>query len=188
MTIIRSRDMNDHANEPCLCKRRDFLKSSLLAAATAVGGSLIPECADAALPPGNRPEFAVTHFLKSMNCSQAVFETYAPLYGLDETIARKIGTPFAGGMGVGSECGAITGALLVIGLKNGLSHKKTFAAVEHLQKEFKARHGSTSCSQLLGVDMATPAGIKKAEKAGYFTSRCPQYVRTAADILEKILA
>jgi len=172
----------------CICKRRDFIRITLLAAAAASGGNFLVGESHAALPPGNRPDRAVAHFMKSMNCSQAIFETYAPLFGLDEATARKIGTPFAGGMGTGSECGAVTGALLVIGLRNGNSHKKTFAAVDALMKQFKTAHGATGCSQLLGVDMGTPAGIKKAEKAGYFTSRCPQYVRTAADILEKILA
>lgn len=169
------------------CKRRDFLKSALLAAAAASGVGL-PAKAEAAMPPGNRPDRAVTHFMKSMHCSQAIFETYAPLFGLDEATARRIGTPFAGGMGTGSECGAVTGALLVIGLKDGNSHKKTFREVDMLMKRFRSAHGATGCSQLLGVDMGTPAGVKKAEKAGYFTSRCPQYVRTASEILEKILA
>ncbi|HSW62916.1 MAG TPA: C-GCAxxG-C-C family protein [Dissulfurispiraceae bacterium] len=179
--------MEKKADMLCLCKRRDFLKASLLTVAAFAGGTGLVSQADAASHAGSRPERAVAHFMKSMNCSQAIFETYAPLYGLDEATARRVGTPFAGGMGIGSECGAVTGALLVIGLKSGNSHKKTFASVEQLQKQFKAQHGSTGCSQLLGVDMSTPAGVKKAEKAGYFTSRCPLYVRTAADILEKIL-
>jgi len=177
--------LKDKAITVCACKRRDFLKSALLAA---VAASAVGLPAEAALPPGNRPDRAVAHFMKSMNCSQAIFETYAPLFGLDGATARKIGTPFASGMGIGSECGALTGALLVIGLKDGNSHKKTFREVDMLMKRFRSAHGATGCSQLLGVDMGTPAGVKKAEKAGYFTSRCPLYVRTAADILEKILA
>lgn len=180
--------VKDEAISLCACRRRDFLKSVLVAAAAAAGGAGLTDKSEAALPSGNRPDRAVAHFMKSMNCSQAIFETYAPLFGLDEATARRIGTPFAGGMGTGSECGAVTGALLVIGLRNGSSHKKTFAAVDALMKQFKSAHGATGCSQLLGVDMGTPAGVKKAEKAGYFTSRCPQYVRTAADSLEKILA
>lgn len=180
--------MDSRSAELLFCKRRDFFKMTLLAAVAVAGGDVLPEEAGAALPPGSRPERAVAHFMKSMNCSQAIFETYAPLFGLNEATARKIGTPFAGGMGKGAECGAVTGALLVIGLKNGDSHKRTFGAVEKLMKQFQAAHGTTGCSQLLGVDMSTPSGIKKAEKAGYFTSRCPHFVRTAAESLEKILA
>ncbi|KAF0185204.1 MAG: CGCAxxGCC family protein [Nitrospirae bacterium] len=172
---------------PCSCKRRDFLKASILTALAFAGGAGLANEADSASNYGSRPDRAVAHFMKSMNCSQAIFETYAPLYGLDEATARKIGTPFAAGMGIGLECGSVTGALLVIGLKNGSSHKKTFTAVEQLQKQFRSIHGSTVCSQLLGVDMSTPAGVKKAEKAGYFTTRCPLFVRTASDILEKII-
>jgi len=179
--------MNDKGLFPCGWKRRDFLKASVLATAGLTGITAFATSASAALPGGNRQEQAVAHFMKSMNCSQAIFETYAPLFGLDAVVAKKIGTPFAGGMGVGAECGAVTGALLVIGLRNGDSHKKTFAAVEQVQKQFRAQYGHTGCSQLLGIDMSTPAGVKKAEKAGLFTSRCPHFVRTASEILEKII-
>jgi hypothetical protein len=55
-------------------------------------------------------------------------------------------------------------------------------------KEFKARYGYLNCSELLGVNMGIPEGVKEAARKGLFTSRCPLYVKTAAEILEKILA
>jgi len=69
--------------------------------------------------PVNKPEHARNRFLTSMNCSQAVVETYAPSLGMTIEQARRVAAAFAGGMGMGSECGAITGALMVIGLKYG---------------------------------------------------------------------
>jgi C_GCAxxG_C_C family probable redox protein len=144
--------------------------------------------------PQNRPQHAVDRFLKSLNCSQAVLETYAPGLGMPVPLARRVATAMAGGMGMGAECGAVTGALLVIGLKYGKTadtdpqaDQETFRRVAAFLKKFKERHEYLGCSQLLGVDMGRPEGVKEAEKLGLFTKKCPNYVRSAAEILDPIL-
>jgi C_GCAxxG_C_C family probable redox protein len=178
------------AEQPRNHHRRRLLKLSL-AAGAAVILARIPRAARAAAPPANpaqRPKLAEEHFLKSMNCSQAILETYGPAYGLDATMARKLGTGFAGGMGTGSDCGALTGAVMALGLKHGPGTEATLKEVSKLMAEFKARHGNTTCSRLLGTDMGTHAGVQEAAAKGYFTSRCPGYVRSAGEILEKLLA
>jgi C_GCAxxG_C_C family probable redox protein len=132
--------------------------------------------------------------MKSMNCSQAVFEVFAPSFGIDAKTARRIAAAFAGGMGRGAECGAVTGALMVIGMKHGKTKskdpkadEKTFAKSAEFIDEFKARHNQVRCSALLGTNMGTPEGIKKAAQLGYFTSRCPEYVASSVEILDKLL-
>jgi C_GCAxxG_C_C family probable redox protein len=170
--------------------RRDLLKLSLAAGATlAVAG--ITGVAEAGIKeksPADRPEAAKAHFLKSMNCSQAILETYSPAFGLKPEHAKKLATGFAGGMGMGHDCGAVTAAYMVLGLAHGPKEGKVFPKLEAFNKEFKARHRELGCSQLLGVDMGTKEGVKEAEKKGLFTSRCPGYVKTAAEVLERILA
>jgi hypothetical protein len=52
---------------------------------------------------------------------------------------------------------------------------------------FGARCGSLACSALMGCDMSTPEGVEYARTAGLFQSRCPEYVRAAAEILEEML-
>ena len=130
-----------------------------------------------------------------MNCSQAVAETYAPSLGITIEQARRVSAAFAGGMGMGSDCGAVTGALMVIGLKYGevsdsdpCANGKTFKHVVMFINEFKARHKYVNCSALLESKISTPEGISRAAEMGYFTSRCPEYVKSAAEILDKILA
>lgn len=143
----------------------------------------------------HRPEHAKEQFLKSMNCSQAVFETYAPAMGLSTETARKIAAAFAGGMGMGSVCGAVTGAFLVIGMKYGKTvdsdpqaDSETFKRTTEFVKEFKERHKYLNCSALIGVDMGKPKNVEEASRKGLFTTRCPVYVKTAADVLDKVLA
>jgi C_GCAxxG_C_C family probable redox protein len=143
----------------------------------------------------NRPEHAKERFMKSMNCSQAVLETYAGEMGMCVENARKVSAAFAGGMGMGSECGALTGAFMVIGMKHGKTadkdseaDKETFSRVATLVEEFKKQHGEILCSKLLGTDMGTPEGVQKAAALGLFTTLCPKFVETASIILDRILA
>jgi C_GCAxxG_C_C family probable redox protein len=133
--------------------------------------------------------------MKSMNCSQAVLETYARSMGMPEDTARRVAAAFAGGMGMGSECGAATGAFMVIGMKYGKTKdedpgadEKTFSKVAEFIKEFKARHEHIGCSELLGVDMSTAEGVRQAMGKGLFTSACPKFVRSSSEILDKLLA
>ncbi|MDD2904622.1 MAG: C-GCAxxG-C-C family protein [Syntrophales bacterium] len=176
--------------------RRDLLKFFLGAGLTALAPPLSFLGCTAPPPetPPNRPGYAVGRFLKSMNCSQAVLETYGPALGMPALLARRVAAALAGGMGLGSECGAVTGAILVIGLKYGKTtdsdhqaDKATFQRVAALCREFQTRHGHLGCSQLLGVDMGSPEGVQEDAKLGLFTKKCPEYVRSAAEILDTIL-
>ena len=143
----------------------------------------------------NRPKHAIKRFLKSMKCSQAILETYAEEMGMSIELARKVSAAFAGGMGMGAECGAVTGALMVIGMKYGKTKdtdadadQKTFSSATAFVEAFKQKHGESKCSHLMGTDMGTPEGVKQAQDQGLFVSACPKFVKTAAQILDKILA
>lgn len=115
--------------------------------------------------------------------------------GLDRELALKVAGAFGGGMArMGETCGAVTGALMVIGLKHGKTktgddgaREKTYELVEEFVKRFKSRHGSIVCRELLGCDLSNPEGLKTARKKGLFTTLCPQLVRDATEILEETL-
>lgn len=78
-------------------------------------------------------------------CSQAVFIPFAEGYGLDAETANAISANFRAGMLTGQVCGAITGALMALGLA-GASPR---AAME-LQNRIRAGHdGDMDCKTLL---------------------------------------
>lgn len=62
---------------------------------------------------------AVEYYSHNFNCSQGIFATYAVENGFDEKMALKLGTNFGGGARKGEMCGAVAGALMVIGLLYG---------------------------------------------------------------------
>ena len=138
---------------------------------------------------------AVALFNQGFSCSQAIFSAFCGRYGLDQTNASKISCAFGGGMASSGEmCGAVTGALLCIGLAHGRNSvedieakKKTYALTHQFWDEFRSRHGSLICRELLGIDLGTPDGTHRAREAGLFRDLCPRLVEDAAEILERIL-
>jgi C_GCAxxG_C_C family probable redox protein len=143
----------------------------------------------------NRIETAVARFAEGFNCSQAVFSAYADDFGLDEEAALRIAAGFGGGMGRMAEtCGAVTGAMMVLGLRHGGNtpdrevKERVYAKIREFADRFKARNGSLLCRDLLGCDISTPEGCEAASKRGLFTTKCPQCVQEAAEILEEMLA
>ncbi len=138
---------------------------------------------------------ALACFESGFNCSQAIFSTYGPLYGLDRDMCLRIASPFGAGMGYMQEtCGAVSGAFMVIGLKYGRisiedeeSKERTYRLVRKFAKRFKSRNKSIQCGELLGVDITTVEGLEEAREKALFKTRCPAFVRDAAEILEEIL-
>ena len=126
------------------------------------------------------------------NCSQAILSTYCEEFGLDKKTALKISCGFGGGMGRLQEtCGAVSAAYLLIGLKHGkylkddtAAREKTYALVREFAKLFEERNKTTSCRELLGVDM-----VKDDRQAVRARVRevCSKVVQDAAEIIEKIL-
>ncbi len=140
-------------------------------------------------------EQAVERFRAGFNCSQAVVGSYCEQFGLDRETAFKVATGFGGGMRMGETCGAVTGAFMVLGLKYGnataedkKAKVKTYERIVEYTNRFKARNGSVVCKELLGCDISTPDGMKKAQEEGLFGSVCPKMIRDAAEILEEMLA
>lgn len=137
---------------------------------------------------------AVACFKQGINCSQALLSTYGKHYGLDPELALRVSGAFGSGMGMGETCGAVTGALMVIGLKHSkaagsrlFSKDKTGDVAYEFMERFKARHGTMVCKELLGCDVSTPEGLKTAKQKKHFKKRCPEYVQDAALILEELL-
>jgi len=143
----------------------------------------------------DKVEAAVACFKEGFSCSQAILSTYGAPFGLEGQTALKAAAAFGGGMaGLGEVCGAVTGALIVIGLKHGHTQakdketkEKMYARTRDFTGRFRSQHGSLLCRELLGCDLTTPEGVATARQKGYFTELCPRFVRSAAEILEDVL-
>ncbi len=133
-------------------------------------------------------------FRSGCACSQAVLGTYGPRFGLKEDEAMRLSAGFAAGMRMAETCGAVTGAFMVLSLahcsancRTAEERKPAYDQVVSFAEEFRARHGSLVCRDLLGCDVSTPEGARVATEKGLFRSRCPELVRTAAAMVESRL-
>jgi C_GCAxxG_C_C family probable redox protein len=143
-----------------------------------------------------KPERALELFSRQFNCAQSVFAAYGPDDGLDERHCLMLAAPLGGGLGrLGETCGAVNGALLVIGLRYGgpaatdpQAKAELYARVREFVAAFKARNPSIVCRELLGCDISTPEGLQKAQERQLFEKFCPKYVRDAAEILDEMQA
>ncbi len=143
----------------------------------------------------DRSQIAVSRFKEGFSCSQAVLSAFSDLFDLDTNSALKISQPFGGGIAHrGEMCGAVSGALMVIGLKFGRTkaedipaRERTYEAVTAFIKRFETRQGSIICKELLGHDLRSDDGQKMAEEEGLFETLCPKFVRCATDILKDLI-
>ena len=143
----------------------------------------------------SRVRKAVQLFSSHFNCSQAILAAFADCAGIDEATALKVASGFGGGIGcTGGTCGALTGAVMVMGLLHGTADAadkttklEVYRKVRLLTEEYKLRAGSTICRDLIGFDMSTPQGQQAAKAPGAF-DRCDDFVRIAAETLEEMLS
>ncbi len=141
-------------------------------------------------------ECAARYFGDGFACSQAVLAAYGDRFGLSPEIAFRLAEGFAGGMaGLGKTCGAVTGAMLVLGLAHGRTRADddaakmaTLVSVRKLISRFEARHGSVACRDLLGCEIDTPQKLQLARDRRLFKTVCPAFVVSAAAILDELLA
>ena len=138
---------------------------------------------------------ADSQFEKGYSCAPAVLSAYSEQFGLQKELALKIACGFGGGIGhMGRTCGAVTGAVMVIGLKHGQadandegSRQETHRLVKEFMDKFGALHGSVECKELIGYDLSNPAELEAARADDAREKKCRGFVYDAARILEDVL-
>ena len=124
-----------------------------------------------------RAEEAKRLFIEDkFHCSQAVFAVFSEY--IDKDFALKISSCFGGGMRKGEVCGAVTGALMLLGIvfgysdKDDLENKKLSNKIaSDFMDLFKEKYNSYLCRDLIvhGRDV------------------CGQYVMFAVEAIEEII-
>jgi C_GCAxxG_C_C family probable redox protein len=140
----------------------------------------------------NPIQTAHDRFTQGFNCSQAVFSAYASQLGIDDETALKLASPFGGGVAhQGDVCGAVSGALMALGLGRGSAtvdqKDETYRLAEDFIQRFQERNGSILCRELIGHDISTPAGLQNARDEKVFKTTCPGLVKDATEIVAEFL-
>ena len=134
---------------------------------------------------------AVNYFDQGYNCAQSVLLTMQEYYGIPENKSiPKIATAFGGGIGrLGSLCGALTGAIIAIGLKYGTNEpilekkEKAYKLTQKFYEQFVNTSGSQFCKELIGFDLTDPEELERARKSKVREEKCLNFVEKAVEIL-----
>lgn len=115
------------------------------------------------------------------NCCQAVACAFAQKLGFDEETLFKASEGFGLGMGaMNCTCGAVSGAVMLAGLKNssGTSQRTkaaTYKLAAKIIDEFKNKNQSVICRELKGAD------------TGKVLRSCSGCIEDAVKIAEEVL-
>lgn len=142
---------------------------------------------------------AVENFMSGYGCCQSVVAAFADLYGLDDTLAKKIAAGFGGGVGrMRMMCGAVSGIVLLVGLHCGQTEgsdregkSACYKVVQELLAQSREQNGSLICAEILGLkgyEKASCSYIASPRTAEYYKSRpCAAKVESAARIFADFL-
>ena len=128
-------------------------------------------------------------FSSGFNCATSVLAGFCEEYELDTEIASKLACGLGGGCGKGEVCGAVSAAVIVVGLKYGqfiqedyASKTNCYAKTAEFMDAFIEKYGAITCRDLLADLTEGDENEKMQERR----RRCMGFVKGAADILEDL--
>ena len=112
-------------------------------------------------------------FMQGIDCSQVVAGRFADELEMEESLLRKMSACFGGGMQCGETCGAVTGALMVLGLAGKGADEATA-----LMRRFREKNQVLDCANLLRL---------AKERGEERKCHCDRMVYEAVELLEDLL-
>ncbi len=147
----------------------------------------------------SRKEEAMKYFRSGYNCAQSVVLAFSDLlvpdYISEEALLRSA-VPFGGGIGRLREvCGAVSGAVIVLGQLYGYTTAETgelkrtlYARIQELGGHFEEQNGSLVCRTLLGLDEKHSEPQPEQRSDSYYRNRpCERLIGSAAEILDEYI-
>lgn len=132
-------------------------------------------------------------FASGLYCAESVVLALADAQGIESELLPRVATAFCSGMGrMCGTCGALTGAIMGIGLALGRSEaggavQPSYAATQRLIREFEQEFGARDCHVLLGCDLNTPEG-QATFRENRLGERCARYTGKAAEIAARAIS
>lgn len=140
----------------------------------------------------NRYEQAAAYHHKGFNCCQSVLAAYTDLTGLSEQASFDLGGGFGAGAQTGELCGAITGAILTLGMLTPVdeedpvgSKRRTGKLAKEFQKRFQEKFGDLRCHPLLKREIQATEETPAAQELD-LTNRCDILIVSAVEIIEEM--
>lgn len=140
-------------------------------------------------------EKAHDYELQFHGCSQSVLLAFQELLGLEDELTFKAGSALCAGLGMGETCGALTGGVMVLGLKRGRERIDEgleglipgLGLAQSLVQRFEQEFGTTSCREIAKVDWMDFEAAMQAIANPEFVERCAQIVGRTAEMVAELI-
>ncbi len=130
---------------------------------------------------------------KGFNCGQSVLLSLSDLTGLSEEKSLAIAGGFGGGMRAAEVCGAVSGAVMALGIlfpftdgEDKAAKDRIAALTREFHRRFREKNGTIICRSLLGYDMEKPEEYAKVAELGLIAKICPALMDSAENIVREI--
>jgi len=134
--------------------------------------------------------------LECHGCSQAVLLTFQELLGLEDELTFKAAGPLCAGLGMGKTCGALTGGIMVLGMKYGRPRIQDgleglmpgMGVAQRLVQRFEQEFGTTVCSEISKIaDWTDLEAVMQAVNNPEFVEREAQVVGKTAEMVAELI-
>jgi C_GCAxxG_C_C family probable redox protein len=128
----------------------------------------------------------------ALYCAELVLTFIAEAGGVDPARLTPMATGFCGGLSrTCGQCGAVSGAVMGIGLFAGRSepggeYDPCYALTQEFLERFRAESGSINCLEITGCDFSVDADRKRFSAQG-LRARCEELAALAVDIALDLL-
>ncbi len=102
------------------------------------------------------------------NCAQSVSGVFCEKYGIDRDQLMRMTTNFGSGMNAADYCGALAGAIMVVGFKYGTTDPKDLDGKKlcrqkaaEIIKAFRKEKNTLHCREMMGCDITIPENFVK---------------------------
>lgn len=137
---------------------------------------------------GPAVDMAIANFLNGYNCAESVLLAMTAALGLESLVIPGVATGFGDGLGrQGSVCGAISGAVMAIGLARGrerpndnTAQEETYSLSLVMYRRFVEYFGSPFCRELPRLDISTDEKRKSSFEKRLKESECIERLAFAA--------
>ena len=140
-----------------------------------------------------KSEIATAHFDSGFNCAQSVLSVFCEKYGMDSKTALRMCSGLGAGVRFGEICGAVSGAVLVIGLKYGQDTSENMTVKDNCNNKtvefmnmFRMENKSVVCRDILGFDLSIKEEYAQAQKKNLFKTTCVDMIKSSVELLEKL--
>ena len=129
-------------------------------------------------------------------CSQSILLAFQELLGMEDELTFKAAGPLCVGLGMGKTCGALTGGMMVLGMKYGRTRIDEglgglFSGIliaQSLVQRFEQEYGTTACREISKLDWTDSDAVIQAVNNPEFMAMCANVVGATAEMVAKIIA